>query len=372
MKVLHLLATGGTGGIEVLCKDILTKAKFDNRICCLFDEGEIFKSLKEENRSIFSLKKDNRNLKKITNDLVKYCIDEKIDIITIHHGGLSCNLVYIMLKKRLPNLKYVRYLHACFDKYAFGNDKGIFNRILIKKVMQKAFNCSDLLIFISKAVKISFESQFNIKNKKKVIIYNGIDEKFFTQKKIKRHKQDKIINIIFIGRLSYVKGVEILIKALKKVCEKNDNIFLTIVGDGEEKERLISLSKKLNVSDKIKFVGRQSDVIEWLDNADMFVYPSIWEEGFGISVVEAMARGCIPIVSNKGGLPEVVQDFQNGFLFEKGSVNDLIQKINIVINLNVQEKSKLILNAMNRSKVFSIENTIKSLNKELKDLMSGE
>ena len=372
MKVLHLLATGGTGGIEVLCKDILTKAKFDNRICCLFDEGEIFKSLKEENRSIFSLKKDNRNLKKITNDLVKYCIDEKIDIITIHHGGLSCNLVYIMLKKRLPNLKYVRYLHACFDKYAFGNDKGIFNRILIKKVMQKAFNCSDLLIFISKAVKISFESQFNIKNKKKVIIYNGIDEKFFTQKKIKRHKQDKIINIIFIGRLSYVKVVEILIKALKKVCEKNDNIFLTIVGDGEEKERLISLSKKLNVSDKIKFVGRQSDVIEWLDTADMFVYPSIWEEGFGMSVVEAMARGCIPIVSNKGGLPEVVQDFQNGFLFEKGSVNDLIQKINIVINLNVQEKSKLILNAMNRSKVFSIENTIKSLNKELKDLMSGE
>ena len=85
-----------------------------------------------------------------------------------------------------------------------------------------------------------------------------------------------------------------------------------------------------------------------------------------------MARGCIPIVSNKGGLPEVIQDFQNGFLFEKGSVNDLIQKINIVINLDVQEKSKLILNAMNRSKVFSIENTIKSLNKELKDLMSGE
>lgn len=372
MKVLHLLATGGTGGIEILCKDILTKAKFDNRICCLFDEGEIFKSLKEENRNIFSLKKDNRNLKKITDDLVKYCIDEKIDIITIHHGGLSCNLVYIMLKKRLPNLKYVRYLHACFDKYAFGNDKGIFNRILIKIAMQKAFDYSDLLIFISKAVEKSFEAKFNIKNKKKAIIYNGISEKFFTKKRIKRNEQDNRTNIIFVGRLSYVKGIDILIKAFKEVSQKNNNIFLTIVGDGEEKQRLASLTKELNVSDKVNFVGRQLNVIEWLDNADIFVYPSIWKEGFGISVVEAMARGCIPIVSNKGGLPEVIQDFQNGFLFEKGSVNDLIQKINIVINLDVQEKSKLILNAMNRSKVFSIENTIKSLNKELKDLMSGE
>ena len=48
--------------------------------------------------------------------------------------------------------------------------------------MQKAFNCSDLLIFISKAVEKSFDAKFNIKNKSKSIIYNGIDEKIFSQK----------------------------------------------------------------------------------------------------------------------------------------------------------------------------------------------
>ena len=191
MKVLHLLATGGTGGIEVLCKDIFLRSNFDNRICCLFDEGEIFKSLSEENEKIFSLKKYNKNINKIVKYLVKYCINEKIEIITVHHGGLSCNLIYIMLKKRLPNLKYVRYLHACFDQYAFGNDKGIFNRILIRTMMQKAFNCSDLLIFISKAVEKSFDAKFNIKNKSKSIIYNGIDEKFFSQKKSIRNEKKR-------------------------------------------------------------------------------------------------------------------------------------------------------------------------------------
>ena len=361
MKVLHLLAAGGTGGIEVLCKDILLKSDLDNRICCLFDEGEIFRSLKEENKNIFSLKKDNGNLKKMADDLTKYCIDEKIDIVTVHHGGLKCNLIYIMLKKRLPDLKYVRYLHGCFDKYTFGNDKGILNRVLIKIIMQKAFDCSDLLIFISKAVEKSFEIKFNIKNKNKAIIYNGIDEKFFCEQKIKENEEG-ITNIIFVGRLSYVKGVDILIKAFNEVEKKNDNVSLTIVGDGEEREKLIELSEKLEIRDKVKFVGRQYNVIEWLDKSDIFVYPSIWEEGFGISVVEAMARGCIPITFNKGGLIEIIKNEENGFLINQINYKKLAQ----VIDMTIKNKNKEIIrkNAISTATKFNVNNTIDQIEVE--------
>ena len=114
MKVLHLLATGGTGGIEVLCKDIFLRSNFDNRICCLFDEGEIFKSLSEENEKIFSLKKYNKNINKIVKYLVKYCINEKIEIITVHHGGLSCNLIYIMLKKKITKFEICKVFTCLF------------------------------------------------------------------------------------------------------------------------------------------------------------------------------------------------------------------------------------------------------------------
>ena len=67
MKVLHLLAAGGTGGIEVLCKNIIEKADWDNRICFLFDEGEIYEELKK--RNVFSLKEENKNIKSIVNKL---------------------------------------------------------------------------------------------------------------------------------------------------------------------------------------------------------------------------------------------------------------------------------------------------------------
>ena len=364
MKVLHLLASAGTGGIETLCKDILIKADWDNRICCLFDEGETYEYLKSNNRKIFSLKDKNRDIKKIVEFLKQYCIKENIDIVTIHHGGITCNMIYILLKRKLPNLKYVRYLHGCFDKYAFGNDKGIINRSLGKMVMQKAFDCSDLLIFISKAVEKSFEIKFNIKNNKKVIIYNGIDEKFFNESKRKKNKKYNTTNIIFVGRLSYVKGIDILIKAFKEVSQKNNNMFLTIVGDGEEKERLVNLTKELNVSDKIKFVGRQPNVIEWLDNADIFVYPSIWEEGFGISVVEAMARGCIPIVSNGGGLTEIVEDDKNGIIFTKKENKELACAIEKILNMNNEKKREMIKEAIETSKNFSINITVEDLKKE--------
>lgn len=369
MKVLHLLASGGTGGIEVLCKNIIERADWDNRICCLFDEGKIYEELKHQNKNIFSLKNENRNKKNIVNKLVEYCKKENIDIVTVHHGGLSCNLIYIMLKKRLPNIKYVRYLHGCFDDYSFGNDGNIIKRILIKKVMQSAFNISDLLIFISKAVKNSFDNNFKIKDKKSVIIYNGIDEKFY-EKLLLEKERSRLNNIIFVGRLSYVKGVDLLIDAFNQAQKINSNIRLTIVGDGEEKQKLINKAKQLCLQNKIYFVGRQSNVIEWLDKAGIFVYPSICQEGFGISVVEAMARGCIPITFNNGGLPEIIEDGKSGFLVERMTSTLLAETILKV--LNIKSKGYLIKNAVNTASKFSIVKTVKQLKGEYEKINKEE
>lgn len=364
MRVLHLLASGGTGGIEVLCRDIIEIADWDNRICCLFDEGKIYEELKQKNKKVFSLKKENRNKKAIVNKLVEYCKNEKIDIITVHHGGANCNLIYIMLKKRLPNLKYVRYLHGCFDKYTFGNDGNFVKRLLVKIIMQRAFNISDLLIFISKAVMNSFEINFKIKDKNKAIIYNGIDNRFFTQPV---SKNVDIKNIIFVGRLSYVKGVNLLIDAFKTVHEKKPDIKLTIVGDGEEKQNLMNQVNELGLDDSVFFAGRQANVIEWLDKADIFVYPSIWEEGFGISVVEAMARGCIPIAFNKGGLPEIIVNERNGFIVKEVNSYSLSEVINRALDTKL--RNIMIKNAKETAQKFNLENTIIKLKEEYNKIM---
>lgn len=227
--------------------------------------------------------------------------------------------------------------------------------------MQHAFDISDLLIFISKAVKNSFDNNFKVEDKKSVIIYNGIDEKFYERPLLKREK-NSLNNIIFVGRLSYVKGVDLLIDAFNQIQKINSNVRLTIVGDGEEKQNLTNKSKQLGIQDKIYFAGRQSNVIDWLDKADIFVYPSIWQEGFGISVVEAMARGCIPVTFNNGGLPEIIEDGKNGFLVEKITSTSLADKILKV--LSIKSKDDIINNAINRASRFNINDTVKELKEE--------
>lgn len=138
--MLNLIAAGGTGGIEVLLRDIIADKTLDNRICCLFEEGEIYEELKSKNEKIFSLKDKNRNRKEIVKELKEYCIKENIDIVTIHHGGINCNLIYMMLKKELPNMKYARYFHSSFDEY-WERKRKISKRFFGKNYNAKSNKC---------------------------------------------------------------------------------------------------------------------------------------------------------------------------------------------------------------------------------------
>ena len=255
-------------------------------------------------------------------------------------------------------MKYVRYFHSSFDEYWEGRG-GTFKNFIIKLAMQKAINSSDLLVFISKAVEKTFLDNFRIDKNKCKIIYNGINSNYINKEQNISNK--RMNEIIFVGRLEYEKGVHLLVEAFDKINKKVPETKLTIVGDGTERDKLVKKVEKLNLSDKIAFVGRQNNVIEWLDKSEIFVYSSIWEEGFGISVIEAMSRGCIPITFNKGGLPEIITNGKNGFLVKELKADSLARKIIKVLKLNKREKRKIINNAIDRAKEFKIESTIEEL-----------
>lgn len=365
MRVLNLFSDCNTGGIEVLYKNIIESNEIDNRICCLFGEGILFNEIKKyHDDKIFSLKKFNKNLNKIVNEIEKYCKKEKIDIIVIHHEGIRCNLVYIKLQKKLKNVKFVRYFHSSYDKYYLGDDKNLLEKIVAKYYMKKMMRYSDLLIFISKFVESSFVTKFRVDNEKCIVIYNGIGNEFYS-KNVDKKRENKIA---FVGRLTKVKGVDLLIDAFNIVKQKGMDVTLTIVGEGEEKQELIEKVCNYGLENNVIFTGRQSDVIQYLDNADIFVYPSICEEGFGISVVEAMARGCIPITFNKGGLPEIIKNEKNGFIVNDVTAESLADEIIKVINLN--NKDEIRKNAIETAKKFNITNTIKEIKSSYSELLN--
>lgn len=149
-------------------------------------------------------------------------------------------------------------------------------------------------------------------------------------------------NLLYIGRLSAEKGISTLIKAFKKVDKQN--LQLIIVGDGPEKERLEEMSKKDN---RIQFTGYLSGrkLGEVTRNAGAVVVPSVCYDNAPISILEAFAYGKLVIGARIGGIPEMIDDGKNGFLFEPGNEDDLSNIISNFLNLSQENIIKMGKNA---------------------------
>jgi glycosyltransferase involved in cell wall biosynthesis len=115
------------------------------------------------------------------------------------------------------------------------------------------------------------------------------------------------------GRLVAEKGVDVLLHALAKTT----GIEADIYGDGPEKTNLLQLAQTLKVADRVRFHGFVKDVNGPMLEAHAVVVPSLWDEAFPYSILEAMAIGRAVVASNCGGIPEVVQNAATGRLFPK-------------------------------------------------------
>lgn len=138
--------------------------------------------------------------------------------------------------------------------------------------------------------------------------------------------EKRVNDFVFLGRLVSDKGANIAIEAMPFLPEAN----LTIIGDGPELDKLKKLAFHLKIVDRVKFEGilTGEDLVRCLNKHKYILVPSIWEEPFGTVVLEGMACGCLPIVSNCGGLPDAVG--KAGLLFKKGDVKSLLVQINKV------------------------------------------
>jgi L-malate glycosyltransferase len=125
----------------------------------------------------------------------------------------------------------------------------------------------------------------------------------------------KDIDLIFVGRLSETKRPHIFIDIIRLLKEKFPNINAVIAGDGPEKDHILKLIKSHNLESNIQLLGQVDHVETWLLRSKVFVLTSRWE-GVSISMLEAMACGSVPIVSNVGDLKDIIKNDINGYLIE--------------------------------------------------------
>lgn len=237
-------------------------------------------------------------------------------------------------------------------------------------------NSLDEVWCVSNFIKKQVDGIF--KNNKSIVLYNGtkLDEFEQSVSQFELEKSKKYFNIheddfvvMYTGRVMKEKGVKELIEAFKIFSIEKENCKLIVVGGPTDfsKKYYEELKDKCKDSrKKIFFIGNVGhDVINILYKfINVQVVPSMWNEAFGLTVVEGMVAGVPLIVSDSGGIPELVEENCAVVVKRNDIVNELVESLNEIYN-NKELRKTLIANAKKRVKQFSIEDFQKNIEKLL-------
>jgi glycosyltransferase involved in cell wall biosynthesis len=155
----------------------------------------------------------------------------------------------------------------------------------------------------------------------------GIDLENYKQKsKDCFNKINKIV--ISTRRLNPIYNIKLLLNAIPFILEKVPDAMFLLIGDGEQEKELKSLAEKLKINDVVRFTGKLPNVkvIDLLSQADVYVSTS-FSDGQSISLLEAMAAGTFPVVTDIDANREWIEDGENGFLCSVFDSKDLARKI---------------------------------------------
>jgi glycosyltransferase involved in cell wall biosynthesis len=221
------------------------------------------------------------------------------------------------------------------------NVKIVLSRHLVKKAKTGfLYTCLyeqiDKIIFVSHFAMDRFlSSNPVIEADKMVVIHNSIIPSLSDEStedfRIKSGLNPEDVLLVFTGRISPEKGIDVLIRSLSEL--KNLNVFLLIAGKG--KENYIKKLRKLIISsgleDKIYFTGFIKNLQSIINQSDIGIFPSVVEEAFGLSVVEYMQAGKPVITTNNGAQKEYISNFQNGLLIPPSNVTALSEAIRFLV-----------------------------------------
>ena len=192
-----------------------------------------------------------------------------------------------------------------------------------------------------------------------MIIPPAIEVDQFKSKKnnLSLFNKKETIHLLTVARLHWTKGLEYTLQALAILKEKNISFHYTIVGEGQERERLIFAVHQMGLEDWVTFAGFVSpkDIRKYYEEADIYLQYSI-QEGFCNAVLEAQAMGLITIVSDAGGLSDNVQNGKTGWVVPKRSPQYLSYKIIEIISIDNAELVQIRTNSIRRvKKYFNLE-----------------
>jgi len=331
-KIMYLITGLSTGGAEMLIRDIVERIdsdRFEIVVVSILPLGQIGKQIRDFGIKTLSLGALNKFNPQSLWLLLKILREEKPDILHTHlfHADILGRIAGTMSK--------VKCIVSTIHNVEFG---GFFR----EKLLSRTRFLVDMNIAVSNMVANNAVEKGIVSNDKVQVVYNGIDlEKFSIKDKMKMRDdlnldKDKSV-FVSVGSLTQQKGYQYLLEAVR---ENNINSLFIILGEGAEQANLENMLKEYNLKDKIILKGNVNNVNEYLQAADFFVMPSLWE-GFSVALLEAAWAGKVIIATDVGGNGEIIRDTKNGFLIPAKDAQKLANKIKHVLSLSLGERQHI-------------------------------
>ncbi|MGO3653920.1 MAG: N-acetyl-alpha-D-glucosaminyl L-malate synthase BshA [Sphingobacterium sp.] len=284
-------------------------------------------------------------------DVVRF---EGLDILHVHYAIPHASVAFLakqILKSYNIDIPVVTTLHGT-DITLVGKDKSF------SPVVTFSINQSDGVTTVSQSLKEQTLDYFKIENDIRVIP-NFIDLNRFQNKNHEHFKRAIAPNneriLVHTSNFRTVKRVEDVVRIFNKVIQSIP-CKLLLVGDGPDRRNVEELARDLDITDHIRFLGKQDAIEEILSIADLFIMPS-GSESFGLAGLEAMACKVPVISSNTGGIPELNEDGFSGYLSDVGDIEEMAENaIKILKEDKILNQFKE--NALKRAQDFELSKIV--------------
>ena len=343
MKITHMIFSLQVGGAESIMIDIMNlQVELGHELQLIIINDEV------NNRLLGS-------------------INENVKIIRLGRQAGSKNIYHILKLYFMIYLTKIDIIH-CHSMY-LGTILQFYKRKKILTVhgigqIISSLNNFDVIIAISTAVQVNLKAKGGFDSP---VIYNGINTSLVTLGKRLKTKEFKLLQV---GRLDHeVKGQDLLINAIAKILKniKNINIKCYFIGEGHSYSYLKELVQELSLEKNIIFLGLKDRefVYENLYLYDLLVQPSR-NEGFGLTIIEAMAAKVPVLVSDIEGPMEVILQGELGSYFKNEDIDSLSEKI---INISQKENNKMEEAYKYTISNYDIRNTVNKYMKVYKSIL---
>ncbi|NIQ15877.1 MAG: glycosyltransferase [Candidatus Dadabacteria bacterium] len=358
-SVFHVIHYKNSGIITVVSSQVLfsTNENIFYKVIIFETDNQLEDKLKSKGIECVTLGLNRYNYLKILFKYISILKENNPEIIHTH-SFLPRLFTAIVSKIFIFNRKHIIS--------TFHNDYPYFSRSSLRDKIKRYLECKSItatkatLLCCSKQIEERISKIYGLRERVH-LIHHGIPMKPLDYiNRVEKVKTQNTITAVSVGRLSNQKNYSFLLNCWAEIVKKIPNVKLTLVGDGEEKQKLINLANILGISKNVEITGWQKNIYPYLESANIFILSSI-HEGFPTAILEAANCGLPIITTDVSGVREIIENETSGLIVP---INNREKMVEAIFKLIEDESLREILGRKAREIVcskFHVDNYLEKI-----------